>query len=349
MTKNKKIAVAMSGGVDSSFTAYKLLQEGFDVIGINMLLTDNSFQNSRTADDVQKVCDFLGIKLYRFDFRKEFKDKIIKYFVDDYGIGKTPNPCIMCNKFIKFGLLLDKAKELEANFLATGHYADIEFDNNKDKFFIKKAKDLSKDQSYFLALLTQEQMKFIKFPLTNLAKKEIREIAKDIKLPVYEKKDSQEICFIPNNEYRDCLVNFGCSKGLESGNIILEDGKIVGKHNGIANFTVGQRKGIGGHSQRMYVKKIDSLTNTVIISKDEELFEKECILKDIYFVEDKDLCLHAKNLKARIRYRHTEQNARIIEENDYYKVIFEESQRAITEGQLMVFYIEDRVVASGWI
>jgi len=349
----KKIAVAMSGGVDSSFAAYLLLQEGYEVIGLNMNLpiVNSDGSPKKSNDDLKNVCDFLKIPLVVLDYSKEFSDIVIKYFCDEYSVGRTPNPCIVCNKFVKFGLLLDKAKELGMDYLATGHYANIRRDEDADLFFIKKASDLKKDQSYFLSFLNQEQLKHIKFPLGNYKKEELRIIAKEIGLPVHQKSDSQEICFVPENEYRICLQKLGCKNGFSSGDMVLADGKKVGKHDGIANYTVGQRKGLGSHAQKMYVKDIIADKNVVVIGKDEELFSNKCVVTNMNWAIPNFLKAgESKNITARIRYKSVEKSAvaKYISD-DSVEVIFDENQRAITTGQALVFYIGDRVVGGGWI
>ena len=361
----KKIAVAMSGGVDSSFAAYLLLQEGYEVIGLNMNLPivnsdgcfgsaqQPSFLQKKPNDDLQKVCEFLKIPFFVLDYTREFSDIVIKYFCTEYENGRTPNPCIVCNKFVKFGLLLEKAKELGADYLGTGHYANIEFDEQRNLFFIKKAADLKKDQSYFLSFLNQEQLKYIKFPIGNYKKQELRVIAENIGLPVHQKSDSQEICFVPENEYRECVQKLGCGRGFVYGDMVLADGTKVGRHNGIANFTVGQRKGLGSHAQKMYVKDILADKNVVVIGKNEELFSNRCIVENMNWVDTDFLKLgEAKNVMARIRYKSLEKPAvvKLIADNtNTVEVVFEEKQRAITSGQAIVFYIGDRVIGGGWI
>jgi len=351
----KKIAVAMSGGIDSSFAAYLLLKEGYEVVGLNMNLPklkgEREFEAPSMSNDLKNVCDFLNIAFEVIDYQKEFKNIIIKYFAKEYEDGRTPNPCVVCNKLIKFGLLLGKAKELGAEYLATGHYANIEFDNDKNLFFIKKALDLKKDQSYFLSFLDQEQLKYIKFPLGNYKKEDIRIIAKDIGLPVYQKDDSQEICFVPDDEYRVCLKNLGCEKGFKSGDMILSNGIKVSQHDGIANYTIGQRKGLGAHKQKMYVKDIIVDENIIVIGTNEELFSSKCIVENINWVDKNFLKKdEIKNTSARIRYKSLEKSAMVKYLSiDSAEVVFEESQRAISPGQAMVFYDGDRVVGGGWI
>ncbi len=344
-----KIAVAMSGGLDSSFAAYLLRNKGYEIVGLHMLLPKICSNDEQKHDDLEKVAKFLNIEIRKLDFKSEFTSKVINYFCEVYSRGKTPNPCAICNKYIKFGLLLDEAQKNGAEFLATGHYAKTVFYERKNLFFIEKGVDKIKDQSYFLSLLTQNQISKIKFPLGELTKKEVFDLAQKVKLPVSEKKESQEICFIPNNEYRDALKKLGAAQKSLPGKIVLSSGEQVGVHDGIINFTIGQRKGIGAHSKKMYVKEILPETNQIIIGEDSELFAKKCLVKNINWLDPEISKQKSVHFKAKIRYRNLEQNAEILNDGNESVVIFDKPQRAITPGQIMAFYDGERVVGGGFI
>jgi tRNA-specific 2-thiouridylase len=354
LTMKEKIAVAMSGGVDSSTSAYLLQKEGYDIFGTCMRLPrneDNSLEQAEVSeiDDARTVCEKLGIPFYDFDFADQFREKVIDYLKKEYITGHTPNPCAVCNKQIKFGLLLERAQKLGADRIATGHYAQSEFDKTINRFLLKKGKDHNKDQSYFLSLLTQDQLAHIIFPLGTMSRPEVRKLAKQVGLPVHNRKSSQDICFI-NSDYRDMFASSkGEGAGFVPGLIKNMDGTVVGEHEGIAKFTIGQRKGVGAHSKPMYVVRIEPETNTVIIGDDEVLFTKECRIKDVNWIMLDDLKRELQ-CKARIRYRHAEQNAVVRpEQGGSVYITFDEPQRAITPGQLSVLYEGDAVIGAGTI
>ena len=347
----KKVIVAMSGGVDSSLTAALLLEKNFEVVGVSMLLENESFHersccSSKEIEDAAKVADFLGIKFYIANFRSEFKKTVMNYFITEYLRGRTPNPCVHCNKKIKFGRLFEYAKELGADYLATGHYARIIFENNRYK--LKKAVDVKKDQSYVLYNLQAGQLEKILFPLGEFSKTEVRNLAEKLNLPVAKKKDSQEICFVPNDDYKNFLQNFAPnSDAFECGEIIDTSGKILGNHSGFANYTIGQRKGLGIAAEKpLYVVKIDAENKKIVVGNNDETFSKNLLAKNIHWIYEPDF---TKIFDAKIRYGFKTAKCKIFDEKNYLRVEFFESQRAITPGQSIVFYDGDEVIGGGII
>lgn len=333
--KTKKVLVAMSGGVDSSVAAFLLKEKGFDVFGITMVIGHNE-------DDVvsgSRVASQLKIPFQTIDLAGEFKSNVIDSFCREYLKGRTPNPCIVCNEKIKFGCLLDYAKTQGMDYIATGHYAKNYFNEKTGRFAIKKGKDRTKDQSYVLFSLTQEQLKHIVFPLSDLTKEEVRRIAKDNGLVTAGRKESQDMCFVPTNDY-----------GSAEGVIRDVNGKILGRHKGVHHYTIGQRKGLGIASpDPLYVLKIDVEKNEVFVGKEENLYRKEFIAGSVNWQaigELKEPIL----VKAKIRYKSEEERARVFPlDMGKVRVEFLKPQRAITPGQAAVFYKRDVVVGGGWI
>lgn len=330
------VGVAMSGGVDSSFTASYFLERGYRVIGITMQL----FDSQQAHVDAKIVADFLGIEHHVLDLREEFQSHVIKYFCDEYSRARTPNPCIRCNERIKFGKLFDFAQSLGADFFATGHYARIE------DGLLKKATNLDKDQSYFLYRIPRDKLSKIKFPLGTYSKPEVRRLAAERGIPVAAKKDSQEICFVPNDDYKTFLHN-RAAEIFQSGEIVSTQGQVLGKHSGLANYTIGQRKGLGiAHESPLYVVRLDSEKNSVIVGANDELFNRKLQARDLKFlmpVEDR----FEASVKTRSGKR--ESKAIVSIENDLALVEFDEPQRAITRGQSVVFYSNDVVLGGGII
>jgi len=350
--ERKKVAVAMSGGVDSSLVAALLLDKGFEVEGVTMRLEDNETDSKSCCSqnelkDALTVANYLGIFHHVVDFRAIFETEIENYFVEEYLRGRTPNPCVKCNKKIKFGKLFDFAKEIGADFLATGHYARIVFED--DRFKLKKAIDIKKDQSYVLYNLTPEKLSQIIFPLGEFTKTETRRLAEKFNLPVAKKPDSQEICFVPNDDYKTFLQSRAKnSTALMPGEIVDASGKVLGSHNGVANYTIGQRKGLGIAAEfPLYVQKLDIENKKVIVGKNEELFSNSLTAENVHWIY-KPKNFPAK-LQAKIRYGQKIFNCEVAEENNFWRVNFFEPVRAITAGQSVVFYDGDELIGGGII
>ena len=353
----KKVVIGMSGGVDSSVAAYLLKEQGYDVIGVTMQIwqEDNEFTEREggccslsAVDDARRVANKLGIPFYVMNFRDSFKDKVIDYFVQEYIDGKTPNPCIACNKYLKFDELLMKAKGIGADYVATGHYAKIEKDEN-GRYLLIRSDDDKKDQTYALYNFTQEQLKHTLMPCGEFTKERIREIAKEIGLAVHNKKDSEEICFIHDNDHGRYIKE---ARPLEvvPGNFVDKEGNVLGKHKGIVYYTIGQRKGLGiAFGTRVFVTDINPVTNEVVLGPEKDIFKTELIAKDINLISF-DKLEGEVAVEAKVRYAAKPAKAVISQlENGKVKVVFEEKQRAITKGQSVVFYQGNIVVGGGVI
>jgi tRNA-specific 2-thiouridylase len=323
---NKKIAVAMSGGIDSSVAAALVKESGAETIGVFMKVYSDYSKDSEKG--ARKIAQILNIPFFVLDFKKEFKNKIIDYFLEGYKKGITPNPCVLCNKEIKFGILLKEVKKMGVDFLATGHYARMV----KQKLL--KAKDKKKDQTYFLWQLNQRKLKHILFPVGGYTKKQVKDLAKEFKLPILDIPESQEVCFIKDTCNDFLLKNLKKNPG----NIINTRGEIIGKHNGLWFYTIGQRKGIDISGKKpLYVLKKDIKKNALIVTEDKkELEKKELIIKNINWISGEKPKLPL-NVMVKIRYRSSLSHATIIKDV-VYKVVFDKSQRAITPGQSVVFY-----------
>lgn len=344
-----KIAVAMSGGVDSSVTAALLKQQGHEVIGITMrLFVPCTTGSGSAAHDAAVVAGHLGIPHHVVDFEAEFRELIIDDFIAEYGCGHTPNPCIRCNRFVKFGLLLDKARQLGADILATGHYVRKTADPD-GTCHLRVARNLPKDQSYFLYTLTQERLARLLFPLGDIdSKDEVRRLAREFGLPVAEKSDSQEVCFIPGDDYVAFLEGSG---GLTDtrGEIVHLNGKVLGRHEGTHRYTIGQRKGLGiAWSEPLYVVEIDTTGNRVVVGEQQHVFAG-----GLRAVEMSWIIPPAGNEftgSCKIRYRHQPVSCRAcVLEDGTCEVHFDHPQKAITPGQSLVFYQGDEVLGGGRI
>ena len=336
----KVIAVAMSGGVDSSLTAAMLLKQGYKVFGITLWLWVSGTPYDEVplaVTDAKKMCDFLGIEHHVIDARDVFYENVVDYFVKEYAYGRTPNPCVFCNKNIKFDLMLNRALELGATHMVTGHYAQVNYNEETGLYELHKGIDPTKDQSYVMYNMNQRILSHLMFPLGGQCKTETRKLAAEYDLPVAKKPDSVDICFLPHGNYQKLVVEEMKAKP-KAGNIVTEDGEVLGKHNGLFNYTIGQRKGLGiAYKHPLYVIGFNGDRNEVIVGPNERLFTNRMICKFYNFLDD---TIH-KELKAegKIRYAANPSpcTARILDD-DTMEVIFEEPQRAITPGQSVAFY-----------
>ena len=348
----KKVLLGMSGGVDSSVSAVLLQRKGYEVIGLTIILWQENEEESKAVIDAKKVCKKLGIEHYVVNLQKEFKEKVVDNFIHTYMCGKTPNPCIECNKFIKFGAFYELAKKYNCQYIATGHYAKTIYSKEYNKYVLCKSNAKLKDQTYFLYGINKEILPFILFPLADFDDKdEIRNIALEEDLEVAKKKDSQEICFIQNDNYIQFLQKQGESQNYKNkpGNIVLKNGEVIGKHSGIISYTIGQRKGLGiSYKEPLYVIKIDTRRNEIIVGTEKELYTKTLVANDLNFLLDIDLEKEIK-IYAKVRYRAKSAKAILKIENNTAIVKFEEEQRAITPGQSVVFYLNDIVLGGGKI
>lgn len=353
----KKVVIGMSGGVDSSVAAYILKEEGYEVIGITMsVIPHDEIYDEREGGccsissvyDARKVAQDLGIPHYVMNFRDIFERKVIDYFVDEYVNGRTPNPCVACNKYIKFDEFLRKAQSLGADYVATGHYATIEKDATTNRYLMKRSLDVKKDQTYFLYSMTQYQLEHTLMPLGKYTKDEVRKIAERLNLPVHNKPDSEEICFIPDNDHGNFIKNRVPEKVI-AGNFVDKDGNILGKHKGIVYYTIGQRKGLGvSLGKRVFVKEIIPERNEIVLGDEEDIFKTKLYADELNIIAF-DKLPDKMEVTAKIRSSMKEAKALIQPHDEGVIVEFEKPQRAITKGQSIVFYDKDIVIGGGTI
>ena len=341
---NMRVLLGMSGGVDSSVAALLLKNSGVDVLGVTLLLTQED--NGQNAHDAALVSDSLGISHITYDLRKEFKASVTNHFIAEYQNGRTPNPCVVCNQKIKFGKMLDIAAEYNCDLIATGHYAKVKKDAESGMYALQKAACTEKDQTYFLYTLSQETLSKVLMPLGDYAKEEVRKLAEEHYLVSAKKRDSQDICFIPDGDKNRYLKHFLPEK---PGNFVDINGNILGTHQGIFHYTVGQRKGLGtAFGKPMFVLSINPQDNTVVLGEAGSEFSKGCVVENCNFIPfdkapDGFFCL------CKVRYSAKEIPCRLKQTGFGYEVHFDKPQRAITPGQAAVFYVEDTVIGGGTI
>ena len=349
--QNKKVLLGMSGGVDSSVSALLLKKEGYDVIGTTLeLFAGSSCCNIETYIDAKNVCNSIGIPHFTYNCKEQFKNHVINDFINCYSNCKTPNPCIECNKYMKFGYMWDKAKELGCNYIATGHYAKTEYSEKYNRWVLKKSKAGRKDQSYVLWNIPKELIEHVLFPLADFEEKEqIREMARENNLKVANKPDSEDICFVPDGNYKKFLENNSDIKP-KKGNIVTTKGEILGKHNGLYNYTIGQRKGLGiSYKEPLFVVGFNKEKNEVIVGVKDEIYKKEMYVTDINLLLFDEIKEKMK-VNVKTRYSSKEETATIqMIDNNTMKVEFENLVARITPGQSAVFYLEDIVVGGGKI
>ena len=347
----KKVVVGLSGGVDSSVAAYLLKKQGYDVIGVTMHMwqPEGDFSEPVSVSDARKVAEALDIPFYVCDFRDIFEEKVMKYFVEEYLQGHTPNPCNTCNRFVKWEALLERSRELGADYIATGHYARI-IQLPNGRYSIKTSATSAKDQTYALYNLTQEQLAHTLMPVGEFTKDEIRSIAREANLPVAQKKDSMEICFIPDNDYVSFIEKRAGDKVPGPGNFVTKDGTVIGQHKGITHYTIGQRKGLNlAMGQPVFVTHICAKTGEVVIGANEDVFSDTLLCDRINFMGMDDL-KEPRKVMAKIRYAHKGEVC-LLERVDEKRIkcTFENPVRAITPGQAVVFYEQDYVLGGGTI
>ncbi len=347
---NKKVLLGMSGGVDSSVSALLLKKQGYDVIGITLeLFPGSSCCNTETYIDAKNVCNSIGIPHIIYNQKEEFKCKVIDNFIKEYSNQRTPNPCIECNKYMKFGAMYEKAKELGCDYIATGHYAIMEYSEKYKKYILRKSKNILKDQSYVLYNMPKELLGKIIFPLGEFETKEdVRRVAKENNLKVANKPDSEDICFIPDGDYKKFL-EINSELKPKKGNIVRTTGEILGEHQGLYRYTIGQRKGLGiSYKAPLFVIGFNKQKNELIVGEEKEIYKKEFLVNEVNLLLIDEI---KEPMEVEVKTRYSSKNAKatIMKENEKIKVILEEPQRAITPGQSAVFYKDDIVIGGGKI
>ncbi|OGQ18678.1 MAG: tRNA 2-thiouridine(34) synthase MnmA [Deltaproteobacteria bacterium RIFCSPHIGHO2_02_FULL_40_11] len=360
-TRKKRVVVALSGGVDSSVAAALLKEEGHEVIGISMQLYDQSkLEDTRfdsccslkEVDVARRVAQILEIPYYVLNFEDVFQDKVVNYFVDEYLKGRTPNPCVRCNTDVKFHHLIRKARELNADYLATGHYVRNLYNETLGEYELLKAKDRQKDQSYFLFGTDPKELPFLLFPLGDLTKPEVRAIAQKYNLPNAHKAESMEICFIPSNNYKAFIQEHLEEKGENldtGGEIISEDGSSIGKHEGYHHYTIGQRKGLGisNPAHPLYVLDVNQSSKTVTVGSEDKLYMDGLIVQNVNWLRQPS----SPNIHLKIRHSQTEIEASLEQAGDSqtFKVYFHKPHKSVCPGQAAVFYEDETLLGGGWI
>lgn len=344
----EKVMLGMSGGIDSALSALLLKNQGYDVTAVNCCFYKNEGEGNEAVEDAAAVCKKLSLDFEVCDLQQQFSENVIKSFIDTYVSAGTPNPCIVCNKKLKFGAMLDLALERGFDYIATGHYARIEKDENTGRYLLKKGLDANKDQSYVLYCLSQHQLSHTLFPLGSMTKDAVRCEAEALDL-IRKKGESQDICFVPDGDYA-AFIERETGLSFPEGDFVTQEGKILGTHKGIIRYTVGQRKGLGlALPAPMYVKEKDITHNRVILSDNESLFSTSLFANDINLITCESI-KEPLRVKAKVRYKHKEQWATVTQpEKDLLHVVFDEPQRAIAKGQAVVLYDEDTVVGGGTI
>ena len=355
----EKVVVGMSGGVDSSVAAYLLKEQGYDVIGVTMQIWEDEEQQRTeenggccglsAVDDARRVADRLEIPYYVMNFKQEFQKKVVDYFVEEYLAGRTPNPCIACNRYVKWESLLKRSMEIGADYIATGHYARIAKLPN-GRFAIRNSVTARKDQTYALYNLTQFQLAHTLMPIGEYEKDQVRRIAQEAGLPVAAKPDSQDICFVPDGDYAAFLKKKAGERMPGEGDFVTRDGTVLGKHKGITHYTIGQRKGLGlSMGEPVFVSELRPKTNQVVVGEEPQVFKKELLCDHLNFMGMEDL-EEPRKVWAKVRYAHKGQWCRIEKQGrDLIRAEFEEPVRAITPGQAVVFYEGEYVLGGGII